>query len=220
MDVEGYTMWISGGSLVLVAPRVADLECRNALASLRHAQSLADALMGPRFDGHRQWYRAYRNALGQRGWRVTYSCQSIESAGYRTLLAPTQPLLLWLVSQHPELGDVLELGVDALSLDAQGLRQLSQHALQVLAGPAGGTRIVLELGVLRPGSQLSLCSVALETSQALDPDWLRVPLEGIHLRGDLYFQSLTAESAPELREAGNDGFARLRLVANDRQTLH
>jgi len=220
MDVDGYTMWISGGSLVLVAPQVSDLECRNALAALRQAQALADALMVSRFDGHRPWYRAYRNALGRRGWRVTYSCQSIESAGYRTLLAPTQPLLLWLASQHPHLDSVLELGIDALTLNPAGLRQLSRHALQLLAPPLGGTRIVLELGVLNPGSQLSLCSIALETAEVIGPDWLTAPLEGASLRGDLYLQSLTAEPAPELFESGSEGFARLSLKAPDNQTLH
>ncbi|MHA6197553.1 hypothetical protein ACX3YG_24670 [Pseudomonas wadenswilerensis] len=214
MDVDGYTIWITGGSLVLVAPRVSELECRNALASLRHAQSLADALMVSRFEQHRRWHRAYRRALGRRGWRVSHSCQSVETAGTRSLLAPTQPLLLWLGSQHRELGDMLELGIDTLACHRAGLEQLSRGALRVVGGI---TQIVLELGVLRPGSQLSLCSVALETSAAPGTDWLTAPLAGETLRGDLYFQSLMAEPAPELLETVDEGFTCLPPLG---QTLH
>ncbi|MDG9881275.1 hypothetical protein CSV86_022555 [Pseudomonas putida CSV86] len=206
MDVDGYTMWITGGSLVLVAPQVSELECNHALGSLRHAQLLADGVMASRFDQYRRWYRAYRNAFGRRGWRVTHSCQSVETAGGRTLLSPTQPLLLWLGSQHGELGELLELGIDSLLLNPPGLAQLSCSALQARGGI---TRMVLELGVLRPGSQLSLCSIALETSATLDQQWLKAPLAGATLRGDLYFQSLLAEPAPEMRDSERDGYARL-----------
>lgn len=206
MDVDGYTMWITGGSLVLVAPQVSELERNHALGSLHHAQLLADGVMASRFDQYRRWYRAYRNAFGRRGWRVTHSCQSVETAGGRTLLSPTQPLLLWLGSQHSELGELLELGIDSLLLNPPGLAQLSRSALQARGGI---TRLVLELGVLSPGSQLSLCSIALETSAILDQQWLKAPLAGATLRGDLYFQSLLAEPAPEMRDSERDGFARL-----------
>jgi len=214
MDVDGYTMWITGGSLVLVAPQVSELECRNALASLRDAQALADGVLTSRFEQHRPWYRAYRRALGRCGWRVTHSCQSVETAGGRTLLAPTQPLLLWLDSQHAGLGEVLELGVDALAVNPPGLEQLARGALHVRHGT---TRMVLELGVLCPGSRLSLCSIALETCTRPGADWLTAPLTGDSLRGDLYFQSLMAEPAPELLDSGRDGFVRLRRASH---TLH
>ncbi|MDR0277082.1 MAG: hypothetical protein LBJ37_04295 [Paucimonas sp.] len=214
MDVDGYTMWITGGSLVLVAPQVSEPECRHALAALHHAQSLADGLMASRFEQYRRWYRAYRCALGRRGWRVSHSCQSVETAGSRTLLAPTQPLLLWLGSQHADLGDVLELGIDALAMNPQGLEQLARSALHECRGT---TRMVLELGVLRPGARLSLCSIALETCARPAADWLVAPLAGQTLRGDLYFQGLMAEPAPELLDAGRDAFIRLPRAGH---TLH
>ncbi|MEE1925268.1 hypothetical protein V0R50_17335 [Pseudomonas sp. 148P] len=214
MDVDGYTMWVTGGSLVLVAPQVSELECRNVLLTLRDAQAWADGQMASRFAQHRRWYRAYRGALGRRGWRVTHSCQSVETAGGRTLLAPTQPLLLWLGSLHAELGDVLELGIEALTMNPQGFEQLSRHAVR---GFRGATQVVLELGVLRPGSQLSLCSIALETTTTLGADWLTAPLSGTSLRGDLYFQGLMAEPAPELRDVGRNDFQRLVRVGH---TLH
>lgn len=214
MDVDGYTMWVTGGSLVLVAPQVSELECRNVLLSLSGAQTWADGQMASRFEQHRRWYRAYRGALGRRGWRVNHSCQSVETAGGRTLLAPTQPLLLWLGSLHAELGDVLELGVDVLAMNPQGLEQLSRHALRDFRGT---TQMVVELGVLRPGSQLSLCSIALETTTTLGADWLTAPLSGTTLRGDLYFQGLMAEPAPELLDVGRDDFLRLVRAGH---TLH
>ena len=42
MDVDGYTMWITGGSLVLITPQVSELERCYALGSLRDAQRVAD----------------------------------------------------------------------------------------------------------------------------------------------------------------------------------
>lgn len=217
MDVDGYTMWITGGSLVLIAPQVSELERRHALGSLGQAQRHADEAMVSRFDQHRRWYRAYCNALGQHGWRVTHSCQQVETAGGRTLLSPTQPLLLWLASQHGELGEVLELCIDSLAQNPRVLAQLSCCALQV---GRSTTRLMLELGVLRPGSQLSLCSIALETSAVVGSDWLKAPLAGATLRGDLYFQSLMAEPAPELLDAGRDGFVRVSGNYGPGRTLH
>lgn len=217
MDVDGYTMWITGGSLVLITPQVSELERCYALGSLRDAQRVADQAMACRFDQHRRWYRAYRNALGRRGWRVTHSCQSVETAGGRTLLSPTQPLLLWLASQHAELGEVLEAAIDSLVLNQPGLRQLTSSAQQVRCGI---TRIALELGVLQPGAQLSLCSIALETSATLGADWLKAPLAGATLRGDLYCQSLIVEPAPEMRDGEREGFARLLAGNGASRTLH
>jgi len=217
MDVDGYTIWITGGSLVLITPHVSELERCHALGSLRDAQRFADGVMASRFDQHRRWYRAYRNALGRRGWRVTHSCQGVETAAGRTLLSPTQPLLLWLGSQHGDLAEVLASCVDSLALDQPGLAQLSGNALQV---GDDSTRISLELGVLRPGLQLSLCSIALETSARLGPDWLKAPLAGPTLRGDLYFQSLMAEPAPELQDSARDGFTRLLGGNGLSRTLH
>lgn len=217
MDVDGYTMWITGGSLVLITPQVSELERCHALGSLREAQSFADGVLASRFDQHRRWYRAYRSALGRRGWRVTHSCQSVEAAGGRTLLSPTQPLLLWLGSQHGELADVVGACIDSLAQGQPGLAELSRSALQVRGGT---TQIVLELGVLGPGSQLSLCSIALETSAELGTDWLKAPLTGATLRGDLYFQSLMAEPAPELQDNRRGGFACLVGGNGASRTLH
>lgn len=218
MDIDGYTMWTSEGSLMLVAPQVGDAERQNVLGSLRYAQRSADSLMISRFSEHRQWYRAYRGALGKRGWRVTHSCQSVDTAQCRTLLAPMQPLVLWLSSQHPELGTVLERCIDALDPVQAGIERLRGVALR--RSQRGGARLVLEMGVLRPGLQLSLCSLALDTSETPGRDWLVAALDGAALRGDLSFQSLMAEPAPELLETGHDPFARLQLDAASSYTLH
>lgn len=218
MDIDGYTMWTSEGSLLLVAPQVGDVERQNVLGSLRYAQRSADSLMTSRFIAHRQWYRAYRGALGKRGWRVTHSCQSVDTAQCRTLLAPMQPLVLWLSSQHPELGAVLERCIDALDPAQAGIERLRGAALR--RSPRGGAHLVLELGVLRPGLRLSLCSLALETSETPGRDWLVAALDGAALRGDLSFQGLMAEPAPELLETGHDRFACLLLDAAPRYTLH
>lgn len=218
VDIDGYTMWTSEGSLMLVAPQVGDVERQNVLGSLRYAQRSADSLMTSRFIEHRQWYRAYRGALGKRGWRVTHSCQSVDTAQCRTLLAPMQPLVLWLSCQHPELSAVLERCIDALDPLQAGIERLSGAALR--RSPQGGARLVLEMGVLRPGLRLSLCSLALETSETPGRDWLVAALDGAALRGDLSFQSLMAEPAPELLETGHDRFARLLLDTATGCTLH
>lgn len=209
MDVDGYTLWVTGGSLLVVAPQVSESECRSVLSAVRYAQMLADGLMESRFGEPRRWYRAYRNALGKRGWGVTYSYQSVETASNRTMLSPLQPLQLWLSHQHPEVTSVLERCVDGLDPAQPGIEQLARSSLQRLSGPLNGARIVLELGLVRPGAQLSLCSLAMETCVAPGVDWLSAPIPGEALRGDLYFQGVLVEPAPELLETGRDTFARL-----------
>lgn len=206
MDVDGYTLWVAGGSLLVVAPQVSESERLNALGTLRYAQLLADSLAGSRFSDPRRWYRAYRNALGKRGWGVTHSYQSVETAGSRTLLAPLQPLQLWLARQHPDLACVLERCIDGLDPFQPGVEQLARSALHTAGG---GARIVLELGLMRPGARLSLCSLALETSVVPGADWLTGALSGEVLRGDLFVQGVLVEPAPELLETGRDTFARL-----------
>lgn len=209
MDVDGYSLWVSGGSLLLVAPQVSEAECRATLSSLRYAQWLADGLVGSRFDAHRQWYRAYRTALGTCGWGVSYSCQSVEAASCRTLIAPLQPLQLWLATQHSQVASVMERCIDGLDTAQPGIEQLGQSALRVMDQPPGGAQIVLELGVLRAGAELSLCSLSLQTRATLGADWLTAVLAGEQLCGDLSLQGVLAEPAPELRDTGRDAFARL-----------
>lgn len=209
MDVDGYTLWVAGGSLLLVAPQVSESECRNVLSTLRYVQMLADSLVESRFGEPRRWYRAYRNALGKRGWGVTHSYQSVEVAGHRTVLAPLQPLQLWLTHQHPEIANVLERCLDGLDPAQPGIEQLARSSLQRLDAPLVGARIVLELGLVRPGARLSLCSLAMETRVAPGTDWLTAAVPGESLRGDLHVQGVLVEPAPELLETGRDAFARL-----------
>lgn len=192
MDVDGYTMWVVGGSLLIVAPQITDDQRQRALASLAAAQHAADDSMGSRFEGQRCWARAYRKALGEHGWGVVHSCQSVESAERRGVLAPLQPLLLWLSAVHPHQADVLERCVAALNPRQDGLRQLSRRALQA---SQDGARLVVELGLLLPGPALSLCSIALETARCPDPEWLLTTFPGPLLHGDIHFQGLMLEPA-------------------------
>lgn len=194
MDVDGYTMWVSDGSLLIVAPQVTTAERQAVLASLRFARQVADEMAGSRFSHYRHWYGAYRKALGGRGWGVTHSCQSTETAARRSVLAPLQPLLLWLSALHPRQAEVLDRCVAALQPQA-GLEQLSRCALMPWQG---GARIVLELGLVQPGPHLSLGRIALETTCMPATDWLTSTLQGAHLQGDLCFQGMTLEPAPEL----------------------
>lgn len=193
MDVDGYTMWVVGCSLLVVAPQVTDGQRRQVLASLSNAQRCAaDAVDSP-LQGQRCRDRAYRRALVEQGWSVVHSCQSVDRAERRGVLAPLQPLLLWLSALHPPQAEILERCVSALSPAQQGLRQLSQHALH----PSNdGTRLVVELGLVLPGGGLSLCSITLETSRCPDPGWLLVPFPGPLLRGDIHFQGLMLEPGP------------------------
>lgn len=190
MDVDGYTMWVVGGSLLVVAPQVTDKQREHVLGSLRKAQHCADDEACSRFQGQRLWGRAYRRALGDQGWNLVHSCQSVERAERRSLLAPLQPLQLWLSAMHPQQAEVLERCVASLNPAQAGLRQLSQQTLQV---SADGARLVVELGLLLPGAALSLCSLALEAVRCPDPDWLLAAFPGPLLRGDVHFQGWVLE---------------------------
>lgn len=193
MNVDGYTMWVVGCSLLVVAPQVTDGQRQQVLASLGKAQQRADDSVAARFHGQRYRDRAYRRALGDQGWSVVHSCQSVDSAERRGVLAPLQPLLLWLSTVHPMQAQILERCVAALNPAQQGLRQLSRHALHA---SVDGARVLVELGLVLPGGALSLCSLALEMSRCPDPGWLFTPFPGPLLRGDVHFQGLMLEPGP------------------------
>lgn len=194
MDVDGYTVWVVGGSLLVVAAQVPERQRQQAFAALFRAQQQADDSAGSRFEGGRLWFGAYRRALSHQGWSVSHSSQSVERGECRSL-SPLQPLLLWLSCVHPEQADILERCVAALSPDQKALGQLSRQAARV-TGSRG--RLVVELGLLQPGPALSLCHIALELSESLAPGWLFSVLPGASIRGDVHFQGLVLETRHEL----------------------
>ena len=92
MDVDGYTLWINGGSLLFVAPQVEGAERQAVLDSHLYAQLLANKRAGSRFTEHKAWYRAYRTALTDRGWLLTQQHQTVETVSALAPIAPVQPL--------------------------------------------------------------------------------------------------------------------------------
>ena len=89
MDVDGYTLWVNGGSLLFAAPQVERSELQAVLDSHLYAQLLANKRAGSRFTEHKAWYSAYRTALTDRGWLLTQQYQTVETV---SALAPITPV--------------------------------------------------------------------------------------------------------------------------------
>ena len=195
MDVEGYTMWVVGGSLLVAAPQVPPHHVREVLATLDQAQRCARGSMGARFQSPQRWFRACRRALADQGWNVAHSCQSVESSKQCGLISPLQPLLLWLGAVHPEHADLLDRCVAALDPAQPALAQLSRRGLQ---RSDSGSRLMVELGLILSGPTLSLCHVALDIDLPVGTDWLLTPFPGALLRGDISFQGAMFEPGPLL----------------------
>nr|WP_319527247.1 hypothetical protein [Pseudomonas laurentiana] len=218
MDVDGYTLWINGGSLLFVAPQVKDAERQAVLDSHLYAQLLANKRAGSRFTQHDTWYRTYRTALTDRGWLLTQQYQAVETVSALAPVAPVQPLQTQLVSQCPAFHEVLANAVEALrqAPDLQVLDVLRQQVVQPLEASTV-THIALEVGVVQPGPVVLFNSVVLGTEQVPGEHWLVEPLAARSLIGETRLQGFSAQLESSLYEPYRQKLA--SLMAEKRQAF-
>jgi len=156
MSEETYSLWLVGGTALLVA----DMELQDqqyALDSVLFAQLRSDKLNGSRFANYARWYSGYRTALEQRGW--TFTCSRSDYQRLQEGAPPMQAHLLkrHLQARHPSLSGYLQAAITRLSQE-EAQQQLRAFTL---AEHEKATGIVCELGVLLPGPSMDLCGMAL-----------------------------------------------------------
>jgi hypothetical protein len=167
MSEETYSLWLVGGTALLVADTALQ-DQQYALDSVLFAQLRSDKLNGSRFANYARWYSGYRTALEQRGWTFTRSRSDYQRLQEGAPPTPADLLKRHLQARHPSLSGYLQAAITRLSQEEvqQQLRAFT------LAEHEQGSGVVCELGVLLPGPSMDLCGLALGSD----------PSDGIDLR--------------------------------------
>ena len=157
MSKDAYSLWLVGGTALLVAE--AALPSRQyALDSLLFAQLRSDKLNGSRFADYARWYSGYREALEARGWVIPGSRSDYQPQQGNALL--TQRLTDDLQARHPSLAGYLQAAIVKLSQDE--LQPYLSPFTVVEQGQAA--HVVYEVGVMLPDASLDLCGLALKSA--------------------------------------------------------
>lgn len=102
MSNETYSLWLVGGTALLVANAALPGQ-QYALDSLLFAQLRSDKLNGSRFSHYPRWYSGYRTAMEDRGWVFTRTSSDYQRLAEGDQLTPTLLLKEKLQARHPRL---------------------------------------------------------------------------------------------------------------------
>ncbi|MFK8331158.1 hypothetical protein M2D63_014190 [Pseudomonas sp. BJa5] len=197
METDDYRLWMSGGTLLLVAAQVPHAQHQAVLDSLLYAQLVANKAQGSRFANYSPWYSRYRRGLSERGWIMTQLFRERQCTDAASVLVPIQPLSLWLQTQHEAAGSLIERGLNGLAGNDDALQNLRRYTFE---GDEHGTRIALEIGLVHPGPVITLCSLGLQTDEPLAQAAIERPLPARTLQGDVAVNGLSAQLDSELFE--------------------
>ncbi|KJK17912.1 hypothetical protein UB48_11350 [Pseudomonas sp. 2(2015)] len=189
METDDYSVCTAGGTLLLIAPQVAPAQRQAVLDSLLYSQLRANKLAGSRFEHYQAWFGSYRKELSARGWIITQFYHDTQSASAGSLLAPIQPLRLWLDSQYETADGIIEAALGTLKGTQSSLDEFRGFTFE---GRECGTRIALEIGLVHPGPVISLCSIALHASEPVEQVSIEGPLLAKGFQGEVLVKGLVA----------------------------
>ena len=155
MSEETYSLWLVGGTALLVADTALQ-DQQYALDSVLFAQLRSDKLNGSRFANFARWYSGYRTALEQRGWTFTHSRSDYQRLQEGAPPTPIDLLKSHLQARHPSLCGYLQAAITRLSQEVQ-----QQMRAFTMGEHEKANGVVCELGVLLPGPSMDLCGLAL-----------------------------------------------------------
>lgn len=187
--MDDYSVWMDGGTLLLVAAEVPLVQRQAVLDSLLYAQLVANKSAGSRFTHYPQWHKCYRQTLSSRGWVITQLYTENKPSSDYSCLAPIQPLQLWLETRYSDANSIVEQGIKRLAGSQTSLECFRQFTI---AGDKKGTCATLEVGLVHPGPVISLCSIALKTSAPMAQVGIDQPLAGDVLLGEVQVKALSA----------------------------
>lgn len=197
MQTHDYAVWMAGGSLLLVAPDVPPAQRQAVLDTLLYSQLVANKAIGAPFTRYPHWYSRYRRALSERGWILTQLFEDTQSAHGSSMLAPIQPVSLWLETRYTSAANRIEQGLVVLKRTRSGHDSFRRFTFE---GDETGTRVALEVGLVRPGPVIDLCSIALQTSQPLDQVDIGQPIPANALLGEIVVKGVSAQLDGDLFE--------------------
>ena len=155
MDRTAEQLMLIGGTALLYRADAGQIQRQAAFDSILYAQLVANRNAGSRFDTYEAWYDAYRQAYRQLGWIKLASTHDLKQLGQPARSAQIQPLEAWLKMRSIRHEAVLAAVRSGLGRSIEGFRhQLKFSTL--------GSQLVIELGLLKPGPALDLCSITLQ----------------------------------------------------------
>ncbi len=184
MDKAVEQLMLIGGTAMLYPPGSDERQRRAAFDSILYAQMVANKNVGSRFDDYPGWYNAYREVYRQLGWIKLASTHDLKQLGQPSPGAPIQPLEAWLKIRSLQPDSVLAAVRAGLGRSSEGVRHLLKFT-------ARGAELVLELGLLRPGPVLDLCSITWQSDRPIADIPQQLLQSGQALRGQAEFNGVS-----------------------------
>jgi len=182
-----HLMLIGGTALLYPADR-GELQRNAAFDSILYAQLVANKNVGSRFDAFDGWYAEYREAYRKLGWIKLASTHDYKHLGQPARSTQVQPLDAWLKMRSIRHEDVLSAVKAGLSRSAEGYRHLVKFGAQ---DRAQRSKLVIELGLLKPGPALDLCSISMQFDQPISGISLDMLLREQVLKGEAEFNGVS-----------------------------
>jgi len=188
MDRTVEQLMLIGGTALLYPAGTGQIQRQAAFDSILYAQLLANKNAGSRFENYEGWYAAYRDAYRQLGWIKLASTHDLKQLGQPVRSAQVQPLEAWLKIRSIRHEAVLGAVKAGLNRSAAGFRHLLKFSAQ---DQAQRSQLVVELGLLKPGPALDLCSITLQTDKPISGISLDLLLREQLLQGEAEFNGLS-----------------------------
>ncbi|MDM3884588.1 hypothetical protein QSV36_03115 [Pseudomonas sp. BCRC 81390] len=155
MDKAVEQLMLIGGTALLYPTGIGEIQRQAAFDSILYAQLVANRNVGSRFDDYQGWYRAYREAYRQLGWIKLANTHDCKQLGQPSRSTQIQPLEAWLRVRSIRQEAVWAALKAGLGLSIESFDHLLKFTAQ-------GADLVIELGLLKPGPVLELCSITLQ----------------------------------------------------------
>lgn len=188
MDRAFEQLMLIGGTALIYPVGAGEMERQAAFDSILYAQLVANKNVGSRFEHYENWYAANREAYRQLGWIKLASTYDLKQLGQPARSAQIQPLEAWLKMRSIRHEAVLATVKAGLSRSAEGLR----HVLKYSAQDQGRhSKLVFEIGLLKPGPALDLCSITMQIDERISDVPLNVLLSEQVLKGEAEFSGIS-----------------------------
>lgn len=188
MDRADEQLMLIGGTALLYAPGAVDEQRQAAFDSILYAQLVANKNAGSRFDDYDNWYATYRDVYRQLGWIKLASTHDLKQLGQPVRSTQIQPLEAWLKMRSISHEAVLASVKAGLSRSVEGFRHLLTFSSRDVAQRS---KVVVELGILKPGPALDLCSISMQIEQSTLNVSLDTLLREQALKGEAEFNGVS-----------------------------
>lgn len=184
MDRAAEQLMLIGGTALLYRADTGQIQRQAAFDSILYAQLVANRRSGSRFDNYEAWYDTYREAYRQLGWIKLAGTHDLKQLGQPVRGSQIQPLEAWLKMRSIRHEAVLAAVKSGLSRSTEGFSHQLKFSTQ-------GSQLVIELGLLKPGPALDLCSITLQFDEPIAGTLREMLLVERALEGEARFNGVS-----------------------------